>query len=389
MKSKGMLALMMGAIIASSGVSQVTVQVYADDRESISISESMEDALDAEFLKRLPNTEGEKVRWVYEGDQVFKQEILDNIYVSPRSGLVFKPISDSEVELVLYENNDEENGEEVIEIPQDVIIEGKRYTVTSIGDSVFSYNDNITDVILPESITKIGASAFVGCRGLWSIKLPESLTEISYGAFEGCYNLNLTELPENITKIDESAFENCWHISLEELPANLTEISAYTFRNCVLLQLIELPEGVNKIGAAAFECCRSLKLTELPESLTEIGLCAFMGCSTLELTELPENLCVVGVRAFKFANIRTITIPKSVTSLEFGAFDTDLLKKIMLEEGSVLNIKDIQRACGSQYNRLVRDTEDEESLGELSFSEQFDWGYNYDHACNHHRSIVW
>ena len=50
MKSKKVLALMMGAIVASSGMSQMVVQVYAHDEESSSSSYSDDYLGDISFL---------------------------------------------------------------------------------------------------------------------------------------------------------------------------------------------------------------------------------------------------------------------------------------------------------------------------------------------------
>ena len=46
MNSKKVLALVMGAIVASSGMSQMAMQVYAHDEESSSSSYSYDDSID-------------------------------------------------------------------------------------------------------------------------------------------------------------------------------------------------------------------------------------------------------------------------------------------------------------------------------------------------------
>ena len=89
--------------------------------------------------------------------------------------LRFKILSDSTVELTKessYRNHDS------ITIPEKVRIEGKVYTVTSIG-----------------------YKAFYGCSSLTSINIPEGLTSIEYGAFSGCKSLTSIKIPEGVTSI--------------------------------------------------------------------------------------------------------------------------------------------------------------------------------------------
>jgi hypothetical protein len=63
-----------------------------------------------------------------------------------------------------------------VTIPQTVTLDdGKFYTVTYIGD--FSYNLQMTSVVLPETATEIEAGAFVE-TGLTSITIPASVTKI-------------------------------------------------------------------------------------------------------------------------------------------------------------------------------------------------------------------
>ena len=58
------------------------------------------------------------------------------------------------------------------------------------GRRKIEVNDQeITDLIIPNSVTSIGDGAFAGCSGLISITIPKSVTNIGNTAFSGCSGL--------------------------------------------------------------------------------------------------------------------------------------------------------------------------------------------------------
>ncbi len=129
-----------------------------------------------------------------------------------------------------------------IEIPESVTSEGKSYVVTAIAKDAF-WREEITSVIIPQSITSIEESAFMGCEKLSAVILPESLTSIKpqtfsmsgltsviipqgvstieWGAFSECNNLISVTLAESVTKIDLHAFGSCRN--LKEIHVKATE----------------------------------------------------------------------------------------------------------------------------------------------------------------------
>ncbi|MDE6060377.1 MAG: leucine-rich repeat domain-containing protein [Clostridia bacterium] len=92
----------------------------------------------------------------------------------------------------------------VIEIPatveyafliNDVSVK-KTFTVTTIGESAFAGNTNITGVKVTSSLTTIEANAFNGCTALTTFEFTDEngLTEIAENAFEGS-GLAATDIP--------------------------------------------------------------------------------------------------------------------------------------------------------------------------------------------------
>ena len=72
-----------------------------------------------------------------------------------------------------------------INIPNQVTINGKDYSVTSIGDYAFQNCKDILSVVIPNSVTTIGSYAFDECRNLSSIIIGTGVTSILSSAFNG------------------------------------------------------------------------------------------------------------------------------------------------------------------------------------------------------------
>lgn len=68
-------------------------------------------------------------------------------------------------------------------IGETVVIEGKTYQVTGIGDDAFKGNTAITSITIPDGINTIGAGAFDGCSQLTTIIIGKGVTTIGEKAF--------------------------------------------------------------------------------------------------------------------------------------------------------------------------------------------------------------
>jgi len=91
------------------------------------------------------------------------------------------------------------------------------YPVVEIANRAFmgqthkDYFDanEITDVVIPNSVVKIGDGAFLWIENLKSANIPASIKSIGGGAFGNCDNLETLTIPASLTKID---FENSAYI---------------------------------------------------------------------------------------------------------------------------------------------------------------------------------
>ena len=220
--------------------------------------------------------------------------------------------------------------------------------VTEIGDpeerwnpGIFEGHEELTSVILPESLLRIGDKAFKGCSGLTDIRIPDNVTSIGGGAFFGCSGLTNLTISESVTEIkdalgysEEGAFGNCTGLTNVNIPGTVTNIGTHAFSNCSNLQKVSLAEGIMSIGYHAFDRCSKLERINLPESITKIGSSSFNQCSSLIAIKIPEKITEIASDTFAFCkSLTSVTIPGYVTKIGWRAFQGCAnLKEVILSD---------------------------------------------------------
>lgn len=119
-------------------------------------------------------------------------------------------------------------------VPAEIVVNGKQYIVTSIGENAFQGCRSLISLELPATLKSIEKYAFANCSSLISLEFPVSLISIGDYAFDSCISLPSVELPRNIVTIGEGAFLWCSSLTFLELPEALTSIGDYAFRGCAL-----------------------------------------------------------------------------------------------------------------------------------------------------------
>ena len=92
--------------------------------------------------------------------------------------------------------------------------------------------NNITEIIIPDSVKSIGRYTFTGCSSLTSIAIADSVTCIGYHAFAGCSGLTSIVIPDSVTYIDCCAFAGCSGLTSIAIPNSVTYIGASAFTDC-------------------------------------------------------------------------------------------------------------------------------------------------------------
>lgn len=101
---------------------------------------------------------------------------------------------------------------------------------------------------------------------------------------------------------------------------------------------IRLPDQVDglpvvKLGSNLFNSNETLEAIILPCDLKIIGSYAFSNYSKLKWVGLPEGLEVVGTNAFMHCNLQELTIPSSVTQIDYNG-GLNWVEKLMVEDGN-------------------------------------------------------
>lgn len=145
-----------------------------------------------------------------------------------------------------------------IVIPYQYVVDDKVYLVTRIEKHGFYTCNNLTSVIVPNSVTVISNSSFYGCGGLTNITIGNGITSIESNAFIDCKKLENIVIPNGVTNIGAYAFGSCYKLTNVTIPNSVTNIESSTFRTCSGLTNITIPKSVTNIGFDAFANCYHL-----------------------------------------------------------------------------------------------------------------------------------
>lgn len=195
------------------------------------------------------------------------------------------------------------------------------YPVKRINRCAFSGCFDLTSIIIPDSVTIIDNSAFRGCSSLTSITIPDSVTIIGDRAFSGC-PLTSIKISDNVTSIGYQAFYNTAYYN-----------DKLNWKNGVLYignHLIEAKDDINGsytirkgtvcIADYAFSFV-GVKSITIPDSVTSIGFYAFDNCTGLTSITIPDSVTNIDVAAFSdCTGLESVTIGKGVKNIESYVF---------------------------------------------------------------------
>lgn len=255
--------------------------------------------------------------------------------------------------------------DEKIVIPEKINVDGKSYTVTSLGTAAFRGYIKVPEIIIPSTVTSIGYLAFFGCKSLSEISIPSSVTLIGAEAFGACTGLkkiifedgnttlqlgemvmsenmffntpSLKEIyigrnildPYSTIGIDNSSFSGNKTITKITMSNYVSVLQDEMFANCSALNTLILSNSLTKINQGAFKNCSNLQNLEIPNSVSTIEENAFLECPLTNLT-LGESVKSIGESAFCGSKLTSLRIPDSVISIGRRAFQNAPLSQLSL-----------------------------------------------------------
>ena len=193
------------------------------------------------------------------------------------------------------------------------LIGGGNYSSESSNPIYYAHHlylngQEVTDLVIPESITAINSYAFYGGSGFNSITLGNAVTTIGNYAFSGCTGLTNLTIGDAVTTIGESAFEGCTGLTSLTISKSVISISGSIIRNCPSLTSLSVESG-NPIFDSRDNCNAIIETatntlvvgsqtTVIPNTVTAIGASAFTSCDGLTSIVIPNSVTSIGVETY-------------------------------------------------------------------------------------------
>ena len=191
----------------------------------------------------------------------------------------------------------------------------------------YSYRGRFRTLIIEDGVTSIGSYAFYGCTGLTSVTIPNSVTNIGNNAFDGCSTLTSVTIGNGVTSIGSEAFSGCsglksitWNAKNYPVFSNYSDNPFYDKRT----QITEFIIGDEVKSIPEYMCydMSNLKSLTIPNSVTSIGGSAFEGCTGLTSVTIPNSVTSIGSSAFyNCSGLQKVIVPdiKKWCSITFGS----------------------------------------------------------------------
>lgn len=215
-----------------------------------------------------------------------------------------------------------------IVINDTVMYEGANYAVTSMADDAFAYCNQLTSIVLPQTLRNLGKNVFLSCTRLTSCIIPDStITEIPFEAF---LKAGLIEfrVPEGVTYIEQRSFEQMPNLLRVHLANSVKSLTSWSFYNLPALQdpiyndslfvlmpdsyqgAYTIPSSIKVICNMAFYGCTKVTSLTIPEGVERIeSLSLFFSLnSSVKTLHIPSTVNYIGPNAICSGRLETVTV---------------------------------------------------------------------------------
>ena len=232
------------------------------------------------------------------------------------------------------------------------------YEIAGTGDSttykLVFVGYGVTELVMKAGTTDMLENVFRSHASLQKVVFPEGFpADIGYTAFQGCSSLTTVDASNaSFVSIEQGAFNNT-PLTQISFPATLTTIGVNAFLNCSELTALDLSgTKLSSVGNGAFTGCTSLVSVSLPSTLetwpgfSDSGKLSKVTIDSKNLNlESVDGVMVIskGSKTLTYVvpnvprdddGLRSVTIPKDVTSIDITAFRNATLDAVYIEAGN-------------------------------------------------------
>lgn len=241
-------------------------------------------------------------------------------------------------------------------------------TVIEIYEGAFCYNNNLKEVVIPESVTTIKYLVFEGAVNLEKVIIPENVINMEYSIFSNCdkvsiygyknsvaesYALennipfvaldnNSEEVPgESTSNTDNTNTSNSEQSGTSSVKRQETSEPSVSKKNTEIGELVEdkKSKAVYKVTENTFDqltvtyvrpISKKIGAIKIPDNVSingenykvvSVATNAFSGCKKLKSVTIGKNVTAIGNNAFKnCTSLKKVIIPARVTSIGKNAF---------------------------------------------------------------------
>ena len=210
-------------------------------------------------------------------------------------------------------------------------------SVRSIGKSAFNSCSSLTRVVMGNSVTSIGENAFLFCDSLIYVEIGNSVKNIGVGALGGPHLTICCEATEK-----PSGWSNGW-CDCKHLVwgVDLVNVVWDTGLLYCLDRTNNTAEIISHDGRAVQQIPDNIIVSDISYSVNSLGYRIFYRCNSLTSIKIGNNVTNIGESTFYDCdNLTSVEIGNSVTNIDEEAFEACESLKNLVIGNSVTNIGD-------------------------------------------------